>query len=115
MPTKALIQGPYIGEMDRHIQIQAASSSYSDTGHEVITWNTIRTCWSNIRYGENNNTEDFEAQQQVSITDTFFVVRYFTGLTAKHRIVYNSETYDILNILEIGRKRHLLLQAEKRT
>lgn len=114
MPTQSLVQGPYIGQMDRRVEIQAAVSSFSGTGHEVVTWNTIKTAWAALEYGENNNTEDFEAQQQVSITEVFFTLRYFTGLTAKHRVLYGGQAYDILNILEVGRKRFLRLQVEKR-
>lgn len=100
-----------IGQFDRRICIEAPSTSRGASGQELLTWSTFAECWASVEYPGTRTDEQVVADQEVSITSVIFRIRYRDGLNQKMRILYNSNYYDILNVLEVGRKDYLRLPA----
>ena len=63
-----------------------------------------------VEYGD----EKEEAGRQESNTRIEFTIRYYTGLTNKYWIEYESEVHDIINISEVGRQRFHKILTERR-
>jgi len=105
-----------IGHMDRRIALQSTTLTTNDYGQRVASWATYATVWASIKYkgGSEKVTDD-----QVGSTQTVdFTIRYSTdvsGVKASHRLVYNSQNYEILYVQEIGRKEGLILVCELRS
>lgn len=100
-----------IGKLDRRICIEQPSASRGGSGQELLTWSTFAECWAAVEYPGTRTDEQVVADQEVSITSVIFRIRYRDGLNQKMRILYNSNYYDILNVLEVGRKDYLRLPA----
>ena len=105
-----------IVHMDRRIALQSTTLTTNDYGQRVASWATYATVWASIKYkaGSEKVTDD-----QVGSTQTVdFTIRYSTdvsGVKASHRLVYNSQNYEILYVQEIGRKEGLILVCELRS
>jgi len=106
-----LAKATYIGQLDRRITIETPSASRGASGQEISSWSTFYACWAAIEYPGTRSDEQVEADQEVSTTTVFFIIHYRDGVNAKMRIAYDSKYYDILNVLEMGRKDFLKLPA----
>lgn len=102
----------YIGQLDRRIRIETPTSTRGTSGQELLTWDTFAECWAAVEYPGTKSDEGVIADQEVSTTFVYFIIRYRDGINQKMRIVYNGENYDILNKLEIGRREFLKLPAK---
>lgn len=102
----------YIGNLDRRICIQTSTETRGASGQEVLTWTTWVECWAGIEYPGTRSDEQVIADQEVSMTTVFFIIRYRDGINQKMRIMYNGVYYDILNKFEIGRREYLRLPAK---
>lgn len=101
-----------IGDLDRRITIQQATTASDVFGEQVETWSTYRKVWAKLSYESGN--EFFEADQKTAVRTVKFTVRYDSSITEVMRISYNSAYYDIRSIEEVGRNRYLVLKTEKR-
>lgn len=102
---------PITGTMNRKIIIQSsASSSKQDTGERILAWSTFKTVYAAV--SESANGETLEGGKVTATTGTTFTIRYVSGVTAKMRILYNSEYYNITGISDIGRNRYLAIKTE---
>ncbi len=97
------------GDLDRLITIEQPTESVDAYGAPTQTWATLAQVWAQVK--PVRGSEYFAAQQMNARVDAVFRVRYRTDLTTKMRISYNSETYDIQGIIEIGRREGLELMA----
>jgi SPP1 family predicted phage head-tail adaptor len=101
-----------IGNLDRRIVIQTSTVSRDAYGEAIPTWSTLRTVWAWIRPVA---VSEGEKSNKITASDTVrFVVRYRSDYTEKMRIVYNSNTYEIKGIQEVGRREYQELTAERR-
>ena len=101
-----------IGNLDRRIVIQASTVSRDGYGEGVPAWSTFRTVWAWIRPV---NVSEAEKSNKITASETVrFVVRYRSDYNEKMRIVYNSATYDIRGIQEVGRRKYLDITAERK-
>ena len=108
MPAAA----PIIGNMDRRIAVQSATYSANEYGEPAETWATDFYTFARVDYPQSGQGEQFEDAINISSTRIDFTIRYRSGLTTKHRIVYASNNYDVTAISEIGRNNYLRLTAE---
>lgn len=98
------------GDMDRRIVLQRSTMVADEYGEPIKTWADFVTnpeVWAKVR--PITGTERFQAQQVNPNTDTRFFIRFRSDVVVKDRVAYNSEHYDILGILEIGRQEGLEL------
>lgn len=117
------------GRLDRLIDIQRATATVSDSGEQIIAWSNIverrAASITPIQGSERFITPQIEAIDQVE-----FRIRLFAdvaNLTARDRIIYPAMTassppeapaerqiYNILSIIEIGRREGLRIIAIRR-
>lgn len=101
-----------IGDLDRRITIQVATTTTNTFGEAVETWGTFRKVWAKLSYVSGN--EQFEAGEKTAVTINKFFIRYADDITEKMRISWDSDIYDIRAIELLERKQFLVLKCEKR-
>lgn len=101
-----------IGELDRQILLKSSTYTTGDSGQQVPNVVTTETVWAKIIYKFGD--EEAEAGRQEMNSRIEFLIRYYSGLTNKYWIEYESQTYDIIYIEEIGRQGFHLILTEKR-
>jgi SPP1 family predicted phage head-tail adaptor len=100
-----------IGELDRRISIWTPTATQTATGEPLRTYTLLRTCWAQVI--ESGGNESIIADTPTVTRDLFFTIRYYSGITEKMRIIYNSTNYNITHIEEIDRRNYLKLTASK--
>ncbi|PAP97818.1 phage head closure protein [Mesorhizobium mediterraneum] len=103
------------GRMDRRINIQRVTESRDPTyGAVTETWSDWKT---GVHAGLTQSTgrEYLNTDQPVSERRKVFLVRYIDGLRVRDRIVFDSASYDIRDIREIGRRRFQEVHCEATT
>lgn len=105
------------GKLDRRITIQTRAVSYDADGGEVITWDNTREQWAERETP--GATERFVDAQRVANVDTLFRLRWnddvmnnTTALT--NRIMYRDRWYEILAVVEIGRREGIWIACTSR-
>ena len=88
--------------MDRKILIQYPVTSRSTTGAEVVTWEDWRTIWAQVEYQKQGNGEEVSTDQEQITRRVRFIIRWTGTIQEKWRIVYLSDTLDILRIVPLG-------------
>ena len=103
------------GRRDRLITIQTDSGSSVDAiGNPVESWGTHTQPWA--EYIPVSGREVFESGREVIRESARFIIDYDSSITANgYRISYNSKTWDIVYIRELGREEALEILAEVRT
>jgi head-tail adaptor len=114
------------GLLDRRIVLQRRGQNYSDTGEPVETWTEVATRWASLdplTGFERSTDAQWVAREQVK-----FVVRWspeLDTLSPLDRVVdpYTDASvspvpprsiYDIMSVLEQGRRQSLIVMAARR-
>lgn len=85
-----------IGQMRNRIAIQSLSTSTDAGGGQSASFSTAVTVWASCRSVGGNESV---IGDQLQATNTLeFIIRYYSSLTPKHRILYNSKNYNIERI-----------------
>lgn len=113
-PLRQLL--PSIGRLDRRIDILEHTQGTDFAGGETITWSVKAHAWAHMVYQQVGTQEAYTGDgiQQVATQTVTFTIRFLDGVTAKMRIQYDSELYDIEQIAELGRKMYLSITCKKR-
>ncbi|MTI32813.1 phage head closure protein [Xanthovirga aplysinae] len=101
-----------IGLLDRKIIIQERFLTKDNFGEAIESWEDKATVWAEKEYI--NGNEKAGEHQTVYHEQVQFKIRYYSGLTTKHRLKEGEQLLDILNIKEEGRKKYLLIKAQAR-
>lgn len=102
---------PRAGALDRMIEIQRAVEAQDSTGQAISTWSRYARAWANVESVD--AIERFYTERPVSPAMKVFTLRWVDGVTAKDRILYDEQVYNILSIAEFnGRKAWLKIVAE---
>jgi SPP1 family predicted phage head-tail adaptor len=80
------------------ITIQAKTDAKGSSGQPVGTWATFKTVWAGI--DPLKGTELFTAQATEAAHEVVFNIRYLAGVTVKHRISWDSRTFDIKSVVK---------------
>jgi head-tail adaptor len=117
------------GRLDRFITIQRSTSTAADDGHPTLSWSTVGQLRTPASMTPISGDEKTSAPQYVAKEQVEFRVRYsddLSELSPMDRIIYpafeaNSpavpetrRTYDIFEVLEIGRREGLKILAARR-
>jgi SPP1 family predicted phage head-tail adaptor len=104
------------GKMDRRITIQRVTLTYDALNNPVETWAALATVWaSKLDYIGSENVAAREVGAQMT---TAFRIRWsnkVSDVNPKDRLSYDSKTWNIENVKEIGRKEGLEISAIART
>lgn len=100
------------GQLDRRITIQTyGTPTLNAFGEESVGWTTLATVWANLRWIGGGEKE--EADQEIATTDIVATIRRRSDIDEKMRVVYDSLTYDIIHINEMGRRRFQQLRLKR--
>jgi len=95
------------------VAIQAKTDAKGSSGQPVGTWATRKTVWAGI--DPLKGTELFTAQATEAAHEVVFNIRYLAGVTVEHRISWDSRTFDIKSVVNVGnRNRELILYCRER-
>ena len=85
-----------IGEMRNRVIVQVMSPTTDAGGGQSISWGTATTVWAKV---ENlSGSENFFGDQLEARSNYKFTIRYYSAITPKHRISYNSKAFNIQHI-----------------
>ena len=96
------------GLLREQIVIQSRADAVNAYGQPVPAWTTFATVWASCEPGRGR--EYFDAQGLQVVEPMRFRIRWLSGLTTLHKIVYNSKTFDIdyvEDFLERDREMHV--------
>lgn len=96
-----------IGGMDRYIAIQTPTWTQNAFGESTKAYATLANVWARIQY--NKGKENFEGDKLTAVHNVIFTIRFLEGFDETAQISYNSRTYKIENIQELGRNEGLKL------
>ena len=99
--------------MRNKVVLQSMSPSTYSGGCQSISWGTATTVWAKV---ENlSGTENSFGDQIEDRSNYRFTIRYYSALTPKYRISYNSKTFNIQHIASLmeGKERYQVIQAEE--
>lgn len=99
------------GKLDRRILIQTKTTTRDSYGAEIISYTTLANVWAEIL--PVSGREYFLAAQFVPEAQLKIRIRYRTDFDETAQIIYNSTTYDILYIAEIGRQEGVEILVKK--
>lgn len=94
------------GELDRKITIQQLAVTRSPLGDEVKAWSTLASVWAKVMPVSGREFANATVEQRLTEKTLRFRIRYLASARkdTKLQIVYDSETFDVKHIAEIGRR-----------
>lgn len=98
------------GRLDRTITIQRLAESVSPAGTVTDTWADIATARAELV--SNTLTETGYAFGEADNDALVFRIRFRADITTSDRVSYEGRAYDLVGIVEIGRRRALELRCE---
>ena len=99
-----------VGNMRERITIQAVSETQSGTGYPAETWTTYATRWAAVSARPTGNKELEESGQKTATQG----VMYDANVTAKHRILYRNNYYDIVSVTPDALRMHMEIETDFR-
>lgn len=102
------------GRMDRWIEIKEPTVTRSATGQETITYTFKTGVWAFVEWQTTELKEKEQAgfDQASSMID--FTFRWIDNITPKDIIDYNGLTYDIVAVMEEGRRDRIKVRTRLR-
>jgi SPP1 family predicted phage head-tail adaptor len=100
------------GRLDRRITIQRRTETTNPSNNEsIFNWVDVVTCWA--EFESNRGQEFFSANQKQAETVGLFRMRYFPGIVAEMRIIFDGSYFDITAVNPMrGRNTGLELMAK---
>lgn len=102
-----------IGEMRNKITVQTLSGGTDSGGGQATSYGSDVTVWAKV---ENlSGTQSSFGDQIQDRANYRFTIRFLSAITAKHRISYNSKTFNIQHIASVdeGKEKYQIIQAEE--
>lgn len=108
--------------LDRQITLQRFTTTLSDLGEPIETWNTLAT--RRAEYVPMQGTERYGGEQWIAKEQVEFRVRWdetIADLSPLDRVIYPPgeptarNTYDVMGVLEVGRHDHFRIMAARRS
>ncbi len=96
------------GELSARVAIQQATESRGDHGTVLLTWATVATRWMKIV--PTGGGEATEADQVQATATHVATLRYYAGLTTRHRFVWGGT---ILNVVGIQVGEEMIVQLSE--
>ena len=103
------------GTLRHVIQVQAKTRTVDAVGGYTEVWATITsgTVWARIV--PVGGLEQFRADQLQEIVTHKITIRYLSGVTVGHRVLFGSQTFDVKNVIDLEERGvTLILLCEER-
>lgn len=105
-------KNPYIGQMDRRIKLVDKVTARSETGAVTSTENVVAESYSNMK--DLSGMEDVEGKVR-HLVNRIYIIRYNPVVKEKGTaliLIDEDKKYEIIHIVELGRKQHLELRVK---
>ena len=97
------------GTLRHVVTIQAPAVTKNTRGAEVVTWSTLATVRADVR---TLSARELVANDQVTpIAQHLITLRYRTGITTKHRVLWGTRYFGITSVLETDNRLRSLTLA----
>jgi SPP1 family predicted phage head-tail adaptor len=100
------------GALDRRVVIQTRTLTRNAYGEQVESWATLDTVWAQKL--DVLGREFFGSQRELAEGTAKFRLRWRDDLSVTDRLSFDSKTYDIVQISELGRHEGLEIVAVAR-
>ena len=100
---------PFVGQMDRKVQIVEVTKTKSATGFENDTDTTICEPFA---FMDNVSGDEVEEGRVIQMVNRIYVIRYRSEVLAKQNklvLIDGGQRFAVNHVYEIGRKSHLKL------
>lgn len=87
----------FVGRMRERITIQAENPSADNYGGYSLSWSDVTTVWGRVQ--PLRGAEQYEAMRTEAQTQYTIRIRYYSGLTEKHRFKLGTRVFNIRAIL----------------
>lgn len=105
-------ENPFIGQMDRVIQIVKFEKTRNATGEKETTNEVV--CNPYAKMEDVSGGEDVEGKVRY-LVNRKYTIRYneqVNLLKNQLALIDNGVTYDVVNVIPVGRKKHLILMVK---
>lgn len=109
-----MLQGINPGQLDRRVTLQTRTTAANAYNEPVETWSDLMTVWAKVEYPISGSDEETEKGLNIARRRVYFTIRHRTDIGFIERVTYDSGTYDIERIAELGRNDFLKLTTEER-
>jgi SPP1 family predicted phage head-tail adaptor len=99
------------GDLTKRITIQVNTPVRQADGSRLPVWTNLKPVWS--RFITEGGKEFYAAQKLNAEVTAVIQIRYFPGLTTKHRILYRTRVFDILFHNNVGERNEEYLISAK--
>ena len=96
MACKTSCSAEKVGMLSNRIKVQVLTQSTDSQGGYTDSWADLYTVWAAIK--QLSQREAFYGQQMESPATHRFTMRYVSGVTTKHRILFGSRTFNITRV-----------------
>lgn len=103
------------GELDRRIQLQRLGAGRNSFNEPATEFEPFATVWAKVT--PISDGERARARQTSATATHRFLIRYsgqVAGITAKDRVFYNGQAFDISGVKEVNRREGLEITATAR-
>lgn len=104
-----------IGQLDQRITLQSYTLAADGAGGQAKTWAnfaSVPNVWARVQPGV--GSERFNEDRVNAIAPTIFTIRYRSDVDERHRIIWNSEEYNIRQVKRAGgRDLYLVIVADR--
>ena len=100
------------GSLDRRIVLRAKLLTPDEMGQALETWSDLASVWAEKT--DLRGREFFAARAINAEIETRFRIRWRAGVTPALRIAHDGRDYEILSVVEIGRREGLELMCKAR-
>lgn len=116
MPTGNIdkVLKPDIAALDTIIYLQSFTTAANAYGELDKTWATYATEKARLKWTATGSGEEYDKHINLGVTRIEFTIRWRDSVSLKHRVLYNSEVYDIRKTEELGRRKYLIITAERK-
>lgn len=106
------MDNPFIGQMDRVIQLVQKVKTQTSTGSEVSSETVIAEPWAFMKDISGGEEVDGKVKHLVSRTYTVRYNETVKQLGTALIVIDETRKFEILHIIEIGRKKHLEIRCK---
>jgi hypothetical protein len=105
-------KNPFIGQMDRLVSLVVKKPTQSNTGAESSADIQVAEEWAFMQ--DVSGTEDTDGKIKHLINRTY-TIRYNEDVKSKSNtliLIDDSQKYEVIHVIEIGRKKHLEIRVK---
>jgi len=101
------------GELNEKVQLLAPAVTQGVNGEAINTWGEYATRWCKVE--PLGGSEITRLDIEMPAARCKFTFRYDANYTEKYRLVWNSQTWNVISITIVGKKEYIEMLAETNT